>query len=77
MSEILTPIEPQEDNNNNTNMLPSYLQHSIQLHSAMYQLLHTAVPMIPAEDPVPVSLITNGLGNLPVVAEDGIYIIKN
>lgn len=77
MSRIISHIEPREDNGNNTDMMPSYAQHNIELHSAMYALLHSACPPYPGDRPAVVSLVSNGLGGLPIVAEDGVYIVRN
>lgn len=38
--QIFVKIEPQEDNNNNTNFIVTHEQH---LHSAIFKLLHSAV----------------------------------
>lgn len=77
MSEIIQHIDPREDNQNNTDMIPTYVQHNRKLHSTLYQLLYTACPPFPGEPPEIVSLVTNSLGCVPIVAEDGKYIVKN
>lgn len=82
MSQIIQQIDPTADRSgdgsgSNSGLIPTYMQHNRELHSVLYQLLHTAIPPYPGEPGVPVTLVTNGLGCLPVVAEDGVYIVKN
>jgi len=77
MSKIISQIEPQEDNQNNTDMIPSYLQHNRELHSAMYQLLHTMAPPMPGfKKRALTALVTNSFNGQPIVLENGFFIIK-
>jgi len=77
MSRITSHIEPQEGNQNNTDMLPSYEQHNRELHSAMYQLLHTMAPPMPGfKKQTLTALVTNSFNGQPIVLENGFFIIK-
>lgn len=58
--------------------VPFHEQHHQQLHSALYHLLHQTAPGAGCCSPERLpSFITNSLGQLPILAEDGTPLIKN
>lgn len=58
--------------------VPFHEQHHQQLHSALYHLLHQTAPGAGycQSERLP-SFITNSLGQLPILTEDGTPLIKN